>query len=92
MTTNWDEIFRRFPAGLTILGNVVSICTRSFTRADQLQRVQEFFEKQSTKGFDQALAQSSDSVKAKNAWLDRDLSDVEAWVKAYKTKQVKSEL
>lgn len=92
MTENFDELSRRFPAGLSMLGSIVTICTSSFTQKADLERVEEFFKERSTKGFDQALAQSLDSIRAKAAWLARDRDDIEAWTKEYSGKTVKSEL
>ncbi|KAI9894381.1 MAG: Aminopeptidase 2 mitochondrial [Vezdaea aestivalis] len=80
MQTNWDFLYKRLPPGLSMLGSVVQICTSSFTHYDQLEQVQKFFDGRSTKGFDQGLAQSKDSIKAKAAWLDRDREDVAKWL------------
>jgi aminopeptidase 2 len=92
MTKNWDELSRRLPAGLSMLGTMVSICTSSFTRSEDIERIQEFFAARSTKGFDQGLAQSLDAVRAKAAWLGRDRKDVADWVASYPVKNIKSEL
>ena len=92
MCENWQEIERRFPAGLSMLGSMVSICTSSFTSPEGLTRVQNFFKDRSTKGFDQALAQSQDAIRAKIAWLARDREDVKTWVENYQGVTVKSEL
>lgn len=92
MTGNWDELARRLPAGLSMLGSMVSICTSSFSSQADIDRINKFFEGKSTKGFDQSLAQSLDSIKAKSAWLDRDREDVKQWVEAYEGKAIKSEL
>lgn len=35
-----------------------------------------------TQGFDRALDQSKDSIRAKASWLDRDREDVESWLKS----------
>jgi aminopeptidase 2 len=91
MTENWDELARRLPAGLSMLGTMVTICTSSFASRKDLDRVQKFFSERSTKGFDQGLAQSCDSIRAKAAWLERDRDDVKAWIEA-NVAQVKSEL
>jgi aminopeptidase 2 len=92
MTENWEELSRRLPAGLSMLGTMVSICTSSFTNQDGLNRVQKFFSGRNTKGFDQSLAQSCDAIRAKSAWLERDRQDVKDWIKAYNGKAIKSEL
>jgi aminopeptidase 2 len=92
MTDNWDEISKRFPAGLSMLGSIVGMCTSSFSTYTDVERVQGFFADKSTKGFDQALAQSLDAIRAKAAWLERDTADVKQWVEANQGKKVKSEL
>jgi len=38
MENNWDELARRLPAGLSMLGTMVTICTSSFTSADAIAR------------------------------------------------------
>jgi len=92
MTDNWTEISKRFPAGLSMLGSIVGMCTSSFSTYKDVERVQGFFADKSTKGFDQALAQSLDAIRAKAAWLERDTADVKQWVEANQGKKVKSEL
>lgn len=92
MTDNWAEIAKRFPAGLSMLGSIVGMCTSGFSSTADVERVQGFFADKSTKGFDQALAQSLDAIRAKAAWLERDTGDVKQWVEAYEGKRVKSEL
>ncbi|RDL34558.1 Metalloproteases (Zincins), catalytic [Venustampulla echinocandica] len=92
MTQNFDELARRFPAGLSMLGTLVSICTSSFTKKADLERVEKFFDGKSLKGFNQSLAQSCDAIKAKEAWLSRDRQDIKEWVEAYQAKSIKSEL
>jgi aminopeptidase 2 len=92
MTENYDELVKKFPAGLSMLGTIVSICTSSFTSQAKLERIQAFFANKSTKGFDQSLAQSSDAIRAKSAWLGRDRDDVKDWVSSYKGKTIKAEL
>lgn len=90
MTENWDELKIRLPAGLSMLGTMVTICTSGFTGEQNQKRIEEFFSKRDTKGFDQGLAQSLDSIRAKSAWVERDREDVKAWVEA--NAQIKSEL
>ncbi|KAH8676688.1 peptidase family M1-domain-containing protein [Tricladium varicosporioides] len=92
MTGNFDALAVKFPAGLSMLGSIVSICTSGFSKQTDLDRVTKFFETKSTKGFDQSLAQSKDAIRAKIAWLDRDRKDVATWVATYDGKPIKSEL
>jgi aminopeptidase 2 len=94
MTENWDELARKLPAGLSMLGSMVTICTSSFTSTKDKERVEKFFATKSTKGFEMSLAQSLESIQAKSAWLERDRSDVANWVKdsPYGVAKVKSEL
>ncbi|KAH8587060.1 peptidase family M1-domain-containing protein [Bisporella sp. PMI_857] len=89
---NWAELQRRFPAGLSMLGMLVQICTSSYTSAEKVADIEKFFHDKSKKGYDQSLAQSLDAIRAKSAWLERDRDDVTAWVKAYQVKNVKAVL
>ncbi|KAI4167566.1 MAG: hypothetical protein LQ343_007105 [Gyalolechia ehrenbergii] len=81
MTSHWEEIEKKCPPGLTMLSNVVQMCTSGFTSEVQLKEVQEWFKSRSTKGFDRALEQSCDTVRAKAKWLARDKGDVEEWLR-----------
>ena len=42
--------------------------------------VSEFFNGKDRKGFERALGQSLDSVRAKSSWLERDGGDVKAYL------------
>ncbi|KAL8843539.1 MAG: hypothetical protein Q9170_000043 [Blastenia crenularia] len=81
MTSNWEAIEKKCPPGLTMLSNVVQLCTSGFTTEKQLKEVQAWFEGRSTKGFDRALEQSCDAVRAKVKWLARDKEDVQEWLR-----------
>lgn len=83
MTENWEELVRRLPPGLSMLGSVVSMCTSAFNSQADLERIEQFFSTKSTKGFDQSLAQSFDSIRSKASWLNRDRQDVKEWVMKY---------
>lgn len=79
---NWSHIEAKLdPAGF-MLSSVVQICTSSFTRSERIDEIQRFFKDRKTAGFDQALAQALDSIKAKVSWLERDREDVKEWLKA----------
>ncbi|KAI0483133.1 peptidase family M1-domain-containing protein [Xylariaceae sp. FL0804] len=80
LTENWAEIHKRLGGNANILGSVVTICTSSFVKPEQLARVEKFFEGVDTTMFDQTLAQSKDAIRSKTSWLQRDRSDVANWV------------
>ncbi|POS80893.1 aminopeptidase 2 [Diaporthe helianthi] len=80
MTENWDELYKRLPPALSMLGSMVQIMTSSFTKTEQLAEVERFFKDKNTNGYDQSLAQSLDGVRSKIQWLDRDRSDVATWL------------
>ncbi|KAF2842787.1 hypothetical protein M501DRAFT_993558 [Patellaria atrata CBS 101060] len=82
-TEHWDELEKKLPPGLTMLGTVVSICTSSFTTLEHRQRIIDFFGQRKTKGFDQSLAQSLDAIKAKASWIERDSEDVKEWLRQH---------
>lgn len=81
MEANWDELYKRLPPALSMLGAMVGIFTGGFTSQAQLDKVDKFFKDKDTKGYDQSLAQSCDNIRSKIAWLERDAEDVAKWVK-----------
>ena len=81
MTENWSELIKKLPPALSMLGTMVTIFTSSFTKKEQLAQVEKFFEGKSTNGFDQSLAQSLDAIRSKISWVERDRTDVAAWLK-----------
>ena len=82
MKDNWDVLVKRLPPGLSMLGSVVTLCTSSFTHKDQMADVEQFFAGRSTKGFNQTLAQSLDSIRSKTNWVSRDAKDVRDWLES----------
>lgn len=83
MKENWDTLYKILPPGLSMLGSVVQICTSGFTKDSQYKEVESFFKDKDTKGYDQGLAQSLETIKSKAAWVSRDSADVESWLKAH---------
>lgn len=81
MVENWDDLYKRLPPALSMLGSMVSIMTSSFSRPEQIARVQEFFADKDTKGYNQALAQSLDAIRSKIAWIERDGDDIAKWLR-----------
>ncbi|KAI1428301.1 peptidase family M1-domain-containing protein [Xylaria sp. FL1777] len=81
LTEKWPEIYKRLSGNPPILGSMVTICTSSFTKPEQLEKVEKFFSNIDTKSFDQPLAQSKDAIRSKISWLDRDRDNVATWVK-----------
>lgn len=79
---NWKVLTERLPPGGSMLSSIVAISTSGFTHEEQLAEVEAFFSKVDTKGFDQSLAQSMDSIRAKNKWVQRDGGDLEGWLKS----------
>ncbi|KAI1454391.1 peptidase family M1-domain-containing protein [Annulohypoxylon moriforme] len=81
LTEKWPEINKRLSGNAPILGSMVTICTSSFAKQEQLQKVEEFFKDIDTKAFAQPLAQSKDAIRSKISWVERDRDDVATWVK-----------
>ncbi|KAL5333550.1 peptidase family M1-domain-containing protein [Aspergillus crustosus] len=79
---NWDLLYQRLPPGLGMLGTVLQLCTSSFCTEEQLKKVQSFFADKDTKGFDRAIEQSFDAIRAKVSWVKRDRGDVGSWLKS----------
>lgn len=78
---NWDELVRRLPPGLSMLGSVVVIGTSGFTSFKAIDDIKKFFGERSTKGFDQSLAQSLDTITSKAQWVNRDRDVVNKYLK-----------
>ncbi|CCD24052.1 metallo-aminopeptidase NDAI_0C03920 [Naumovozyma dairenensis CBS 421] len=81
LQANWTEVSKRLPPGLSMLGSVVTICTSGFTSFKAIDEIKAFFDKISTKGFDQGLAQSLDTIKSKAQWVNRDREMVKQYLK-----------
>nr|POE63591.1 aminopeptidase 2 [Quercus suber] len=81
---NWDELIKKLPPSLSMLGSVVSMATSGFANKVQLADVEKFFQAKGTKGFDRNLAQSIDAVNAKISWIERDGDDLKTWLKENK--------
>lgn len=78
---NWDELVRKLPTSLRLLGNVVDRCVRGFTSEEKIEEVKAFFKEHGTTGFEQILAQALDDVKAKSKWVKRDEVDTAEWLR-----------
>ncbi|KAJ5287790.1 hypothetical protein N7478_003476 [Penicillium angulare] len=77
---NWDGVYRRLPPSLGMLGTVVQLTTAAFGTEAQLNEVKAFFDSKDTKGYDRAVEQSLDAIRAKVNWVQRDNKDVESWL------------
>jgi len=80
---NWEKLSTKLPPGLSMLGSIVSISTSGFTSFDKIEEIKQFYENKSTKGFDQGLAQSLDTIKAKAQWVERDRNVVLQYLKEH---------
>ncbi|SCV03324.1 LAME_0H09516g1_1 [Lachancea meyersii CBS 8951] len=83
VTQNWDELTKRLPPGLSMLGSVVALGCSGFTSFEAIEEVQRFFSKRSTKGFDQGLAQALDTITSKAQWVQRDRDHVAKYLKEH---------
>ncbi|KAK9775804.1 hypothetical protein SCAR479_07620 [Seiridium cardinale] len=81
LTEKWPEISKRLSGNANILGSMVTICTSSFAKQEQLDKVDAFFKDVDTKLFLQPLSQSKDAIRSKIAWVGRDRDDIASWVK-----------
>ncbi len=80
--SNWDQYYKRFPPGLSMLKNLVKYFCENMGTSEQLTQFKAFFEGKDTQGFDNSVRQVIDSVQAKLSWVERDSDDVVAWLKA----------
>lgn len=80
MCDNWATLVEKLPPSMTMLSSVVGMCAGGFTRDAQRTEVEQFFRGKDLKGFDRALEQAMDGVRAKAGWLARDTDDVARWL------------
>lgn len=80
LTSNWEEILRVCPPGLTMLGTLVKLSVAEFTTEKHMQMVEDFFKDKDKTGYKMALEQSLDSIRAKLGWITRDREDVELFL------------
>ncbi|CCE83179.1 Piso0_003751 [Millerozyma farinosa CBS 7064] len=76
----WSELLRQFPPGLPIMRYIVQISTSGFTLREQKKMVEDFFAHKDQKGFDQALAQSLDTVSMKIALSSNEATNLQRWL------------
>ena len=76
----WVAIYTKFPATSSMIGSIVRSCTSGMTTHEQLDSVNAFFADKNKGGYDRALAQSVDNIKAKIEWVNRDDGDLRAWL------------
>lgn len=81
MTENWDELCKRLPPELPMLGTMVMLMTSGMTTESQLADIDKFFGEKNNAGYDKSLEQSKDAIRSKISWLARDRDDVARWLK-----------
>ncbi|CAH01543.2 M1 family metallopeptidase [Kluyveromyces lactis] len=80
---NWDALHKKFPPSLTMLGSILTVATSGFTSRQAIDEIEDFFKDKSTKGFDQSLAQTLDTITSKANWVDRDREVVVKFLKEH---------
>lgn len=78
----WDIFFEKFPPTLSLLGNVVALSTVGFSKQEQLDKVNAFYDAKDQTGYVANLNQAKDTVQSKVSWVKRDQADVAEWLKA----------
>jgi len=63
------------------MNRLVSYAFNSLTTEEDLAKIDAFFKDKQTEKYKLSLAQTRDSIMASTAWLQRDLKDVESWLK-----------
>jgi aminopeptidase 2 len=80
LQVKWDDITEKFPPQSSMISSIVSYCTSSLTKQEQLDAVNKFFADKDKKGYERSLAQSTDAITAKVQWVQRDNGDVRQWL------------
>lgn len=80
MQEHWDEISKRLQPGSPVLGGVLTLGLANFTSFEDLEKINAFYSKKVTKGYDQTLAQALDTIRARAQWVNRDRDVVAAYL------------
>lgn len=78
----WDVFFEKFPPTLSLLGNVVALSTVGFSKKEQLDKINAFYDTKDQTGYVANLNQAKDTVQSKVSWVERDQKDVADWLKS----------
>eukprot|EP01099_Mayorella_cantabrigiensis_P001467 TRINITY_DN1642_c0_g1_i1.p1 TRINITY_DN1642_c0_g1~~TRINITY_DN1642_c0_g1_i1.p1 ORF type:complete len:591 (+),score=144.75 TRINITY_DN1642_c0_g1_i1:265-2037(+) len=78
-TENHEEFFLRYKGFL--LCRLLTVVTSHTTNREQLQKIKEWFQDRTQPGIARTLAQSYEAVERNIAWLERESTKIEEWLK-----------
>ncbi|KAG9123895.1 Aminopeptidase 2 mitochondrial [Ceratobasidium sp. 392] len=76
---NYEKLYKRFEGNFS-LSYLVKYGFDSFSSEADAQNVENFFKDKDTSKFNLALAQTLDSIRASDKWLNRSKEDVAQWL------------
>jgi aminopeptidase N len=80
---HWNEIFARHGTNYAFFERYVRSLLANFGTKNIYDDARKFFLDKDTTGWDMALGQCLDAIKSAYEWVDRDVADVEKFVKRY---------
>lgn len=82
MRNNFDAIYAKFPPATGMFGHIVESCAGSMPTKQRLNEIDEFFSTKDTKGYGKSINILKDRIQSRVSWLERDVDDVNEWLKA----------
>ncbi|EAU88167.2 leucyl aminopeptidase [Coprinopsis cinerea okayama7 len=82
----YDVLYKRFEGNFT-LQYLVKYSLDFLSTKEDLEAVQAFFKDKDTSKYNQSLAQTLDSIRAKIAYIERSTEDLESWLKEWESRQ-----
>ncbi|ODN83394.1 hypothetical protein L202_01538 [Cryptococcus amylolentus CBS 6039] len=79
----YDTLMKRYPDGYGLV-YLVKGAFASLTSKEDLEATKKFFDTKDISKYKLAVAQTYDSITAASNWVERDVKDVEAWLKENK--------
>ena len=81
MERDFEKIIETINPGSPVIKHVISACVSGFTSYEAVDKIETFFSDKPSASFDKSIAQSLDAVRTKAAWVMRDRSQVENYLK-----------
>jgi len=78
---NWYLMHERYSKSLAIFENIIKYGIEAFASEDDIKDVEKFFSNKNCKEFERSLQGSIENIRANAAWVERDVKDVESWLK-----------
>ncbi|KAA8498243.1 Puromycin-sensitive aminopeptidase [Porphyridium purpureum] len=84
LKTQWNVWLEKYGSGNFMLTRFMELATSGFVTESKAKDVEEFFKTVDTAGVERKLAQCTEGIRVRAAWVGRDQQAVADWLKAFK--------